>query len=189
MSATAAPYGFIPAEHNTGGELRPRAWPDGIATGYGTSIWKYDPVIFVTGGVFERAANGGLVDGIFAGCEYDDSTGAHQISARWPASTTATNITAYVWTDKNIIYRCQCNGSLAKTAQGDAADMVLANGSNLSGNSKTPLSSTLVGAGNSAQFKIVGRWLSQDNAWGDAYTDVLVIINEPGLSFIAGNAV
>lgn len=189
MSAVAAPYGLIPEEHMTGGDLRPRGFPGGIASAYNSSIWKYDPVIFVTGGTFQRATNGGLIDGVFAGVEYDDSQGRRQILPYYPTTTTMTNITAYVWVDKQIIYRIQCNGSLAQTSMGDAADIVLANGSSLSGNSKTPLSSTLVGAGNSAQLKIVGLWLSQDNAWADAFTDVLVIINEPGLSFIAGNAV
>lgn len=189
MSATAAPYGLIPTEHMTGGEIRPRAFPGGIASAYASSIWKGDPVIFVTGGTFQRATNGGLIDGVFAGVEYDDSTGARHVDPFYPTTTTMTNVVAYVWVDKNIIYRMQCNGSLAQTAMGDAADIVLANGSNLSGNSKTPLSSTLVGAGNSAQLKIVGLYQDQANAWGDAFTDVLVIINEPGLSFIAGNAV
>lgn len=190
MSTTSAPFGLVPDTHMNGGEPRPRGFPGGIASTYGTTIGKGDPVILVTGGTFTRAANGGLIDGVFAGCTYKDSAGRYQESPQWIAGTTATDITAFVWIDKSIIYHMQANGSIAATGLGDAADIVLGTVNPQSGNSTTALSSSLVGAGNSAQMKIVGLWQSPGiNAWGDAYTDVLVIINEPGLAFIPGNAV
>lgn len=190
MSSTAAPFGLLPVEHMTGGEIRSRGFPGGIASAYNTAIGNGDPVIFITDGTFTRAANGGLIDGVFAGCEYTDSFGRRQVRSSWPASTTATDIIAYVWIDKQIIYRMQANGSLAKSSQGDCADIVLGTVNAQSGNSTTALSSSLAGAGNSAQMKIVGLYqMTGLNAWGDAYTEVQVIINEPGLSFIPGNAV
>ena len=48
---------------------------------------------------------------------------------------------------------------------------------------------TAAGAGNSAQYKVVDLWLGQGNDWGDAYTEVVVMINERNLGRVPGNAI
>jgi len=51
-------------------------------------------------------------------------------------------------------------------------------GSTTTGLSQCTLSATLVGAGNSAQMRILELAPFADNDWGDAYTVVRVVINE-----------
>lgn len=172
MSATLAPFGFRPADHPTGNA---RAKPYTIASAYGTAIYKYSPVILNTNGTITIGTTAADLIGVFAGVEYTDSTGKPTWSNYWPASTTATNITAYVWDDPDLIYDVQANGSVAQTAVGDQADVVNpGNGSTSTGLSSAALNSTLAGAGVQAQFRIVGFNRDPNNAIGDTYTVVQV---------------
>jgi hypothetical protein len=68
---------------------------------------------------------------------------------------------------------------LAQTSVGDQADLSNTTaGSATTGLSQATLSTTLVGAGNTAQMKIVGLAPYPDNAWGDAFTIVRVQVNK-----------
>ena len=99
----------------------------------------------------------------------------------WPASTayTSGSCVAYFYNDPNIVYEIQADGSLAQTAVGDMADLSNTTaGSTTTGLSQCTLSTTLVGAGNSAQMLIRDLAPYPDNAWGDSYTIVRVTINE-----------
>lgn len=180
MTTTSAPFGFMPIRHAHGGAtFNVETLNDGIATGYATSIGAGCPVKLVTGGTLERAAaTDALIYGIFAGCFYVDSSGRERTSAYWPASTTATVIRAMWWRDPFLEYKVQSAGSVAQTAIGDEADHVQGTVSTLSGRSADQLSTTLAGAGASAQFRVVGLLDEQGNAWGDTYTIVRVVINE-----------
>jgi hypothetical protein len=103
------------------------------------------------------------------------------VSNYWPASTAyqAGSCIAYFYNDPNIVYEIQADGSLAQTSVGDQADLSNTTaGSNVTGLSQCTLSTTLVGAGNSAQMRIVDLAPLVDNAWGDSYTVVRAVINE-----------
>jgi hypothetical protein len=77
------------------------------------------------------------------------------------------------------VYEIQADGSVAQSAIGDEADLSNTTaGSNVTGLSQATISSTLVGAGNSGQMRIVDLAPYPDNAWGDAYTIVRATINE-----------
>jgi hypothetical protein len=77
------------------------------------------------------------------------------------------------------VYDIQCDGSLAQTAIGDQANFSnIAAGSTTTGLSAATISSSLAGAGNAAQLRIIGLYNGVDNAWGDAYTTVQVQINQ-----------
>lgn len=180
MTATSAPFGFRPIRHAHGGtNLDVETLQDGIASAYGTNIFTGCPVKLVTGGTLERCgATDALVYGIFAGCFYVDSSGRERTSAYWPASTVATNVRAMWWRDPFLEYQVQSMGSVAQTAVGDEADHVQGTGNTLSGQSTDQISTTLAGAGSSAQFRFVGLVDLPDNAWGDSYTIVRVVINE-----------
>jgi hypothetical protein len=172
MSASSSPFGFIPADHPTG---HARAYPYTIASAYGTALYKYNPVILNTNGTITAGTTAADLLGIFAGVEYTDSTGKPTWSNYWPASTTATNITAYVWADPEIVYNVQANGSIAQTAIGDQADVVNpTTGSTSTGLGSSALNSTLAGAGSQGQFRIIGFNGDPGNAVGDAYTVVQV---------------
>lgn len=172
MSATSAPYGFVPLNHPTG---EARAVPYTIASGYATDIYKYQPVKLVTAGSIQAAAAGDALLGVFAGCEYVDANGVPHVSNTWPASTTATKIVAYVWDDPLTRFSAQADGSVATTAIGDQADESNAT-ANGNGMSQATLSATLKGAGVQGQFRIMAFEGSVDNVAGDSFTKVVVQI-------------
>lgn len=171
MSATATPFGMRPAYHALNAQVTARAYT--IASAYGTAIYKGNPVILNTNGTIVVGTTAADILGIFAGVQYTDATGKPVYSPYWPASTTATDIVAYVYDDPNIVYEVQSNGSIAQTAVGDQADFVNpGTGSATTGLGSCTISSTLAGAGVQAQLRIVGFSLAPDNAPGDAYTVV-----------------
>jgi hypothetical protein len=103
------------------------------------------------------------------------------VSNYWPANTAyqAGTCVAYFYNDPLIVYEVQADGSLAQTAVGDQADLSNTTaGSATTGLSACTLSTTLAGAGASAQMRIVDLAPYPDNAWGDAFTIVRVTINE-----------
>lgn len=172
MPSTSAPYGFVPVFHPTG---ESRGMPYTIATGYGTAIYKNQPVILNTNGTVVVGAAASDLLGVFAGVQYVDSTGKPTVSNYWPASTAATQITAYVWDHPDTEFSVQADGAIAATAIGDQTDV-----SNISSNglgmSQSTVSATLAGAGSQGQFRIMAIDPSVDNAAGDTYTKVIVKI-------------
>lgn len=173
MSATSAPFGYRVAFHPSGVPVRQTEYT--IASTYGTSIYRGAPCILNTNGTITVGAGAADLIGVFAGCTYVDSTGRPQQSSFWPASTTATNIKAYVWDDPDIVFEVQADGSIAQTAVGDQADLTNV-GNNALGVSTSTLSATLSGATVQAQFRIVGFGKALDNTPGDAFTVVQVQI-------------
>ena len=180
MSAISAPFGLRPAFHPSGLD-RAQALAGGIASAYGSNILKGQPVRYVTGGTIEPAAAGQSFAGAFAGVQWTDTTGRARVSNYWPANTAyqAGTCVAYFYNDPLIVYEIQAEGSLAQTAIGDQADLSNTTaGSATTGLSACTLSTTLAGAGASAQMRIVDLAPYPDNAWGDAYTIVRATINE-----------
>lgn len=173
MSATSAPFGFRPAYHPSGLE---RAKKYTIASAYGTAIYKGQPVILNTNGTIVVGTAAADLLGVFAGCEYVDSTGKPTVSNFWPASTAVlagTVPTAWVYDDPEQIYEVQSDGSIAQTALGDQADVSNV-GNNANSLSTATLSATLAGAAAQAQFRIIGFGQQIDNLPGDAFTVVQV---------------
>lgn len=175
MSATLAGFGFRPVYHPTGLD---RADAYTIAAAYATPIYKGSPCTLNTNGTVVIGAVAADILGIFNGVEYVDGNGKPTYSNYWPGAVSgATAITAYVWTDPQIVYEVQADGSIAQTAVGDQADpttAAIATGSTSTGLSAATLSATLAGVGVQAQWRIVGFGLAPDNAPGDAYTVVRV---------------
>lgn len=174
MSATLAGFGLRPVYHPSGID---RASVYTIASAYGSAIYKGSPCTLNTNGTITVAAAAADFLGAFAGVEYVDATGKPTYSNYWPASTTATAITAYVYDDPNVVYEIQCDGSVAQTAIGDQADFTsatVASGSTSTGISSSTMSASLAGAAAQGQLRIVGFGLAPDNAVGDAYTVVRV---------------
>lgn len=187
MSATNQPFGFIAIRHPSG-QTRARPYP--IASGYATDIFNHDPVKLVTAGTVQLSTSDGtrtgtvdgiLPIGIFAGCTYTDASGKPNFSPYWPASTVSTDAIAWVYDDPVNEFVVQANGSIAATAIGDQADwtgFTAPGGSTITGQSSATLSATLVGAGNQGNFRIIDVDRSTDNAFGDAFTKVIVQIAE-----------
>ena len=191
MSATSAPFGLRPAFHPSGLD-RAQALANGIASGYSTDILKGQPVKLNSSGNIVVAAAGDAFQGAFAGVEWTDTTGRRRVSNYWPASTAyqTGSCVAYFYNDPNIVYEIQADGSLAQTSIGDMADLSNTTaGSTTTGLSQATLSTTLVGAGNSAQMRIVDLAPYPDNAWGDSYTIVRATISEFQFAGAAGTAI
>lgn len=171
MSATAAPMGLVPVFHPSG---QVRATPYSIDAAYTTKIFKGDPVILNTNGTVTVGTASAALLGVFQGCEYTDSTGKPCYSNFWPGVASATNITAYVYSDLETVFEVQAgvqNTPLTQAVVGDESDLnTYAAGSTSTGLSICSLlMTTLAGAAAQKQWRVVGIGMAPDNAIGDLY--------------------
>lgn len=187
MSSTSAPFGFRPSFHNSG-QMRPKAYV--IASAYAVNIFAGDPVKLTDNGVIQLGTSdgtrSGTVDGIallgiFAGVQYRDSNSKPVVSNYWPASTTATEIQAFVYDDPETLFDVQYDnpsaGTTVQTAVGEECDWTVATpgGSTSTGLSNTKLTAIQTTSG---QFQITGFGYGPDNLLTDAYVVATVRINE-----------
>ncbi len=185
MSSTSAPFGLRPAFHPSGLD-RAQALAGGIVSGYASNILKGQPVQYGTTansgtlGTIVAAAATGAIAGAFAGVQWTDTTGRARISNYWPANTayTAGTCVAYFYNDQNIVYEIQADGSMAQTTIGNEFNFTnITAGSTTTGLSQATLGSgTAVGNGVQGQLRVVDLAPYVDNAWGDSYTIVRVVV-------------
>lgn len=189
MSSTSAPFGFRPSFHNSG-QMRPKAYT--VASAYGSNIFQGDPVKLTDNGVIQLGTSDGTRDGttdgiallgIFAGCQYLDVSGKPTISPFWPASTTGTEIVAWVYDDPETLFDVQYTNpgtpgtTTMQTAVGEECDWTVASPG---GSTRTGLSSCQLTAiqATSGQFQITGFAYNINDSLTDAYAVVTVRINE-----------
>jgi hypothetical protein len=187
MSSTSAPFGFRPSYHNSG-QMRPKAYT--IASTYAANIFSGDPVKLTDNGVIQLGTSdgtrSGTVDGvtllgIFAGCQYNDSSGKPTISPFWPAGATGTEIVAWVYDDPETLFDVQYTnpsaGTTVQTAVGEECDWTVASPG---GSTQTGLSNCQLTAiqATSGQFQITGFAYNINDSLTDAYVQVTVRINE-----------
>ena len=189
MSSTSAPFGFRPSYHNSG-QMRPKAYV--IASGYANNIFSGDPVKLTDNGVIELGTSDGTRSGttdgvtllgIFAGVQYLDATGKPTISPFWPASTTGTNIVAWVYDDPETLYDVQYANpgtpgtDSVQTAVGEECDWRVASPG---GSTRTGLSNTYLSViqATSGQFQITGFAGNINDSLTDAYVVATVRLNE-----------
>ena len=190
MSSVSAPFGFRASYHNSG-QIIAKAYT--IVSGYNQNVFQGDPVKLVnTGSVQLGSSDGtrsGTTDGIsllgiFAGCQYIDALGVPTVSPYWPAGITATEITAWVYDDPEILFAVQydnpSSGTTVQTDVGKECDWTVASpgGSTRTGLSDTKLSATV---GTSGQFQITGfegTTGGPDSTLTDAFVVATVRINE-----------
>lgn len=173
MTATNQPFGCLPIDHNGGGTVRPQQYANFINSGYGTSLSTGQPVILTTSGVINAVAGAGdEIFGIFAGVTYTQTDGNQFNGPNWAANTNATDITVAIWTDPNIVYKIQANGSVPVTGRGACADFVnfqsAANGFSQCG--------VNAAVSSSGQVRVWDKYLAPDNDFGDAFTVLQVTI-------------
>ena len=147
------PFGFTPSRHLTGGVIRANEYR--IASAYGTSIFKGDPVKLINDGTIQLAAAGDRILGIFQGVQWVATDGSVQFNERWIASTTLQTgsvARAMVVDDPNVLFEVQSGGTPALTNVGNLADHVAGTGSTVTGMSGAYLDSTM-GTG-AAGFRI-----------------------------------
>jgi len=194
MSSTSAPFGFRPSYHNSG-QMRPKAYV--ITSGYAQNVFSGDPVKLTSDGVVQLGTSDGTRSGttdgitllgIFAGCQYNDATGKPTISPFWPASTTGTNITAWVYDDPETLYAVQYANpgtpgtDSVQTAVGAQSDWRVASPG---GSTQTGLSNTwlTVLQATQGQFQITGFEGNINDSLTDAYVIVTVRINEAAYKY------
>ena len=119
--------------------------------------------------------------GIFVGCSYTDP-GASQptYSQMWTASTSATDIMAYVVDDPNVVFQGQGDATLAQTALGNNVAVVQTAGSTSIGTSKNAIDSSTIAATKTLPVRILGFIDGPNSSVGDTYTDVLCKFNSGG---------
>lgn len=177
MPSTSAAFGLRPVFHPSG-IIRPTAMT--IESGYNANILQFQPVKIGASGTIEAAAaTEAAIVGTFMGVEFTDTDGRRRVSNKWTASTSATDIVAYVTTDPAIVYEIQANSSLVITDIGAQADFA----SVTAGSTTTGLSAAMLDAAQKTTtgneiLRIVNLGTEIDNAWGDAYTIVQVQISE-----------
>jgi len=199
MPTTSAPFGLRPAFHPSGLD-RAQALANGIqavstsgnvSAGYATTILKGQPVKMDTGGYIVVAAAGDAFLGAFAGVEWTDSTGRRRVSNYWPANESflVGSVVAYFYSDPNIVYEIQTDGTVAQSVIGGEADLSNTTaGSTTTGLSQATLSSTVAGSG-TAQMRIIDIAPYPDNAWGDSFVIVRATIAEYQFAGAAGTAI
>jgi len=181
MANANAPTGLTPARHLTGGEIRLSEHYT-IASTYGTSIFRGDPVeLTTTTNQIQPIAAQDNVDnlGVFWGCSYIDSAGNPVFSKYWPASTTATDIKAYVYDDPNIEYEIQAD-TCAAAALGQLVDLskpTASTGSTVTGLSGYFADLTTGTATTGKNLRIMGLVNRPDNAFGQ-YAKIRVVFAE-----------
>jgi hypothetical protein len=199
MAATAqtSGFGFKLARQPTVHGIA-RRFP--IATGYGYDIFSGDPVslagTITAEGTIELSTLDGTrtgtiaampILGIFAGCEYTDSTGKPVKSSYWPASTaqlTDTIAWALVYEGDQNEFEVLSNGAIPVTDIGTQADWVNGAspyGSTYTGRATAMISGTTVADASSGGFQILDFIEDGANTAGDASTRVIVRIANPQL--------
>jgi hypothetical protein len=178
MSSTSQPFGLRPA-FSPSGVVRPTAYT--ITSGYGSNILQNQPVKIVpssTGaGTIAAASIGDRFIGTFQGVEFTDTDGRRRVSNKWTASTSATDIVAYVTLDPSIVYEIQSNATLDVTSIGGQYDFTTIT----AGSTTTGLSAIMLDAASgatNASLRVIDLAPGPDNAWGDNYVIVQVQISE-----------
>jgi len=187
MSSTSAPFGLRPAFHPSGLD-RAQALANGIVSGYASNILKGQPVQYGTTansgtiGTLVIATTSGAIAGAFAGVEWTDVTGRRRVSNFWPANTAvqAGSVIAYFYNDNNIVYEIQADATLAQTSIGNEFPFSnITAGSTVTGLSQCTLAAgSPVGNGVQGQLRVVDLAPYVDNAWGDSFPIVRVVVSQ-----------
>lgn len=181
MSTVSAPFGFRPA-YSPSGTLRPNEFPDAIASGFGTQIFVGQPVKLVGGQFQPITSSSDKIYGVFAGVKFFRSASSIIASGEtgWPAGATyqAGTMSCSVFTDPSIVYEVQANGSVVNASLGSQVNTasIAAGSTTVASGSQAMVSNTTVGAGVQGQWIIDSVQQAPDNAWGDNFTIVRVII-------------
>jgi len=182
MSASAFPYGMVPVSNYGSGYNTQGFDTWTIFDGYATSIFYGDVVKVAADGTIQKDTGTTSLTplGIFLGCRYVEvATGYVLDSQCWPASlTTGYTVYAKVQTFSWSVFQIQGDGPVPMTALMDNAAIVqTAGNTTYPKKSRNALNTSSIATTSSLPLRIVGLVETPNNAWGDAYTDVLVVFN------------
>ena len=162
MANQDAAFGFRPARHLTGGQIRTEE--ANIANNYDTAIYTGQVVEAVTAGGVEAATVGDVQQaGVFGGVFYTDPTTSKPTwKAYYPASTAAADIVASVYADPEIVYEAQHSGTGTAAMNNSGMDFAGVAGSTITGQSTSELDTSNSGTG--GNFKQIGISTDPDNS-------------------------
>jgi hypothetical protein len=208
MATTLKPFGLKPAYHPSGlDRATPFVGTNSYTTGStytapyslgsGEAFYQYQPVGLNASGqltIAAAAAATSPVYGVFDGVEFTDSQGRRSVS-KWASKLTldaSTDIIFWIFTDPELVYEAQVNGSVTTAGIGEqfnfetATGLTPASGTSIgnggAGFSTCALNDTPVASGAQGQVRVVGLGREvayppgETNAWGDTYTIVQVKI-------------
>ena len=183
MSTSATPYGFRPVGLLGGGDWSNSIRHIKLTNSYGTSIFYGDVLKVVSTGTIEKDSGTTTMTpvGIFVGCSYTDPGSSQPTYAQmWTASTSATDIMAYVVDDPNVVFQAQGDATLAQTALGNNVAVVQTAGSTSIGTSKNAIDADTIATTKTLPVRILGFIDGPNSSVGDTYTDVLCKFNSGG---------
>jgi hypothetical protein len=154
-----------------------------LTNSYGTSIFYGDVLKVVSTGTVEKDSGTTTMTpvGIFVGCSYTDPGSSQPTYAQmWTASTSATDIMAYVVDDPDIVFQAQGDATLAQTALGNNVAVVQTAGSTSIGTSKNAIDSSTIATTKTLPVRILGFVDGPNSTVGDSFTDVLCKFNSGG---------
>jgi len=180
MANTDASFGLRPSRTSISSQQQNRYR---IASGYATAIYQGDIVKMVTGGGIERVAagDGGLVLGVFNGCNYTDpTTGKPTWSNYYPGSVAAADIMATIIDSPDATFEIQADAAFPVADLAGNFDIVDQSpvGDTTSGTSRMELDVTTGATTATLPLKAID--ISQDPENSDvssANTNVIVKIN------------
>jgi len=183
---TNAPNGLRPVKKLDGSAWTGQTTSYPVASGYGTSLFKGDPVTVLPDGTLGIGVAGSSVVGVFFGIQYTDAAGNIVNSPNWVASSTtrgSVTATAFVVDDPNVVFTIQeSNGSgaagtpLALTDVGLNANFAVGTGSTATGNSGATLNNTTEADTSTLNLKILSLDPYPGNVIGN-FANWLVVIN------------
>ena len=177
MANKDAAFGFRPTRHISGGLIRAEEIP--IAANYNTAIYNGQVVEVVAAGSIEAATVGDTqTAGVFGGVSYTDPTTSKPTwSNYYPASTNASDLKATVYTDPNIVFEAQHDGTGTAAHNFSDIDFVGTSGSTINGQSSSELDTSSSGDGN-GNFKQIGVSTDPDNSdTGSANANAYCVFN------------
>ena len=208
MATTLKPFGLKPVYHPSGlDRATPFVGTNSFNTGNtytapyslsaGQSFFQFQPVSITASGqltIAASAAASGTVFGVFDGVEFTDSQGRRSVAKGASKATldASTDIIFWIFSDPELVYEAQVNGSATTAAIGSqynfetATGLTPASGTSIGNGgaffSTCALNDTAVAAGAQGQVRVVGLGrevaypTGELNAWGDTYTIVQVKI-------------
>jgi len=209
MATTLKPFGLKPVYHPSGlDRATPFVGTNSYTTGSGSytapyslsagqTFYQFQPVAVNSSGqltIAEAAAASGAVYGVFDGVEFTDSQGRRSVAKGASKATldASTDIIFWIFSDPELVYEAQVNGSATTAAIGSqynfetATGLTPASGTTIGNGgaffSTCALNDTAVASAAQGQVRVVGLGrevaypTGELNAWGDTYTIVQVKI-------------
>jgi len=208
MATTFKPFGLKPVYHPSGlDRATPFVGTNSFIAGTtytapyslsaGQSFFQFQPVSITASGqltIAASAAASGTVFGVFDGVEFTDSQGRRSVAKGASKATldASTEIIFWIFTDPELVYEAQVNGSATTASIGQqynfstAAGYTTTSGTAISnggaGFSTCALAAASVGTAAQGQVRVVGLGrevafpTGELNAWGDTFTIVQVKI-------------